>query len=154
VQLVWGRGKTRIEIERLQTELAQQTGRAGRAEADREALRAELDRVGGELTAAVQQAQRLTTEHAKHVAAWTLRAEVAERRAEDLVDQLAQAETDLAAARLEVDRLQADRSSAPEPATEPKQSQPPTSEPTDRPNPSRGQRQQPSRRRRGRPAGG
>jgi chromosome segregation ATPase len=105
VQLVWGRGKTRIEIERLETELAQQASRAGRAEAEREALRAELDRLGGELAAADQRAQRLTTEHAEHAAAWTLRAEVAERRAVELSDHLKRSSSDLAAARAEVGEL-------------------------------------------------
>jgi chromosome segregation ATPase len=97
----WGRRKA--QLERLETELAEQIERAGRAEADREGLRAACDHAREEFAAADRRAQQLTAAHAEVTADLTRRAELAEAQVGRLSTQLTagEAELDTAAAAIE-----------------------------------------------------
>lgn len=96
----WGRCKA--QLERLE---AEQIERAGRAEADREGLRAACDHAREELAAADQRAQHLTASHAGVTADLTQRAEVAESQVAQLVSQLTTKDAELATAGIAVEEL-------------------------------------------------
>jgi chromosome segregation ATPase len=100
---VWARRKA--EVERLETELAEQIERADGAEADREALRAASDHVHEELVAADQRAQQLIAAHAEVTAGLTKRAELAESQVAQLRGQLTTKGAELATAQAAVDEL-------------------------------------------------
>jgi chromosome segregation ATPase len=99
----WVRRKA--QLERLESELAEQIERADRAEADREGLRTACDQAQEELVAAEQRAEHLTVAHAEVTAGLTQRAEVAEGRVAQLRSLLTTKDAELAAAGTAVDDL-------------------------------------------------
>jgi chromosome segregation ATPase len=94
---VWGRRRAEVEV--LTTELAEQIERTGRAEADREALRATCDHVQEEFVAADQRARQLAATHAEIAAGLTHRAELAESQVAELRGWLSVRDVELAEAR-------------------------------------------------------
>jgi chromosome segregation ATPase len=94
---MWGRRKAEVEL--LTTELAEQVERTGRAEADREALRAACDHVQEELVAADRRARQLTATHAEMAAGLIQRAELAESQVAELRGWLTVRDVELADAR-------------------------------------------------------
>jgi hypothetical protein len=99
----WGRRKA--QLERLETELAEQIERACRAEADREGLRTACDHAQEELATADQRAQHLTAAHAEVTAGLTQRAEVAESQVAQLRGQLTTKDAELATAGIAAEEL-------------------------------------------------
>jgi chromosome segregation protein len=157
-------------VEELSTELAAVRASLDTAQGELAAVRDILGREREEARRQVatrDRAQRANAEHADQVRTLTRRIEDAERHSRALAGQLEQADADQASLRREPDRVQApgqeridDAAPAPPPDLAPQQElpvqpeQPPpaadpaTGQPGRPPSP---QRQQPSRRRRGRP---